>query len=427
MSTMTETHSPDNQQGAGPPDPRFFTALEAILNQVPENRREGVLNQLYNSCVSDEAAAREDDVHLVYAGVHYWRGNYKVRNSTTEANGVRLTPLQISTPHWKLMPTHHKVRLQQFEKDVRKTCRDHDAPCQTRASLDPAELHEMQRRQLQWVETGQGTLPRHPPQDDVGHVAADHDRPERFYLKGCFLIPDSKVEAFVEEMEQHNSDLREYVREELCSDVDSLRQQIREQLADDAAYEIAIRHIPSSREMLAQACVDWTPIPISLGENRFARDINASELRRHFNERRDGFVTGALESIFREPREALIEAFDALTALLARDGQVTTRSMQPIRREIQKFRSFSGLDSTMDAQLAELERVAYDPGVLAQMRAARNNDNDSVMAAAERTGLASRIREVSEHLTESVESFNTHGRFTRGIRFGGASANEQEE
>lgn len=350
------------------------------------------------------ASVINDNVYLAYVSVHMPRLNFKVRGAEVEVNGVTLNKNQATHPQWKLMPDRHKKALQRFELEKTRICSRYNIPVRTRASVlgeavrNPSEVAEMIAS------------------------AADNDAlpaPEEhtFYLKGCYLIPESRLDDFVEEMEQLNSELREYVRTEMAADMDEFRGSIREQLQDDEAYEEARRHIPSGAELLSKTCIDWTPIPISLGANRDAQDANMSELRRVARARSDEFIQGVMDSVFSEPRAELTQAIEAFEDVIRREGQVTTKSLQPIRRAIEKFRTFQNMgDSEFDGLLRNLES-RFSQGHLEQLRLARGTDMDTVQQAAERNGLASALRGVREQVLQDTENFQRNGRMSRGISF----------
>tara|TARA_Y100001938_G_scaffold148750_1_gene233370 strand:- start:14594 stop:15736 length:1143 start_codon:yes stop_codon:yes gene_type:complete len=358
----------------------------------------------------EQLSVINDNVYLAYVSVHMPRLNFKVRGAAVEVNGVALNKRQATEPRWKLMPEEHKKALQRFELEKSRICNRYNIPVRTRANITDEE----------------GTTQRNA---DVGvdaitqaaDAAASHvldSAQQTFYLKGCYLIPESRLDDFVEEMEQLNADLREYVRTEIASDMEQFRTAIREQLNDDDAYEEAQRHIPNSRELLAKTCIDWTPIPISMGQNQAATAANMSELRQRARARSDEFIQGILDSVFSEPREELVEAIKTFEGLMKRDGQVTSRSLTPIRRAIEKFRSFQEMgDPEFDNLLRTLENRFTD-GNLEQLRLARNTQNDSVRHAAERNGLASALRDVREQAQQDTAEFQQHGRMSRGISFG---------
>jgi len=360
-----------------------------------------------------QESAINANVYLAYVSVHMPRLNFKVRGAEVEVNGVTLNKNQTTHPQWKLMPDRHKKALQRYELEKSRICSRYNIPVRTRAAVtgetvrNPSEVAEMISSAAD---------------NDAAPAAAEHT----FYLKGCYLIPESRLDDFVEEMEQLNTELREYVRTEMAADMEEFRTSIREQLQDDEAYEEAKRHIPSAAELLSKTCIDWTPIPISLGSNRAAQTANMSELRRVARERSDEFIQGVLDSVFSEPRAELVQAIKAFEDVIRRDGQVTTKSLHPIRRAIEKFRSFQDMgDSEFDGLLHSLES-RFTAGHLEQLRLARSTDMDSVQNAAERNGLAEALRGVREQAQQDTVEFQQHGRMHRGISFGGNSENGRE-
>ena len=345
-----------------------------------------------------------DNVYLAYVSVHMPRMNFKVRGAEVEVNGVMLNKNQATQPQWKLMPDRHKKALQRFELEKSRICSRYNIPVRTRASM-------LEETAVDAYATAE--LVATAADNDASTVPQEHT----FYLKGCYLIPESRLDDFVEEMEQLNSELREYVRTEMASDMEQFRTSIRDQLQDDAAYEEAQRHIPSGAELLAKTCIDWTPIPISLGGNRAAQNANMSELRRVARARSDEFIQGVLDSVFSEPRAELVQTITAFEELLRRDGQVTTKSLHPVRRAIEKFRSFQDMgDPEFDTLIRSLES-RFTSGHLEDLRVARSTPQDSAQEAAKRMGLASALRNVREQAQQDTVEFQRNGRMSRSISF----------
>jgi hypothetical protein len=142
-----------------------------------------------------------------------------------------------------------------------------------------------------------------------------------------------------------------------------------------------------------------------------------SELRRVARERSDEFIQGVLDSVFSEPRAELVQAIQAFEEVIHRDGQVTTKSLHPIRRAIEKFRSFQDMgDSEFDGLIRSLE-ARFTTGHLEQLRLARGTVTDSVKNAAERNGLSEALRGVREQAQQDTTDFQQHGRMRRGISF----------
>lgn len=339
-------------------------------------------------------SALNDNVYLVYVSMHMPRLNFNVRGAAVEVNGVALNHVQTTQPQWKLMPARHKDALNRFNTEKCRICDLYNIPVRTRAS---------------------GGL-QDPTEDVVAQT-------ERFYLKGCYLIPESRLDYFVEEMEGLNSDLREYVRTEMVSDMEQFRASIREQIADDEAYEQCARHIPSGEDLLAKTLIDWTPIPIQFGQNRDAEAANVSELRQLATARADEFVQGVLDSVFSEPRAELIQAIESFEDLIKRDGFITAKSLPPIHRAIEKFRSFQNMGDPEFDQLVHTLEERFTPQRLEQLRTARTSDMDSVRKAANRTGITQALRSVREQAQQDTVEFQQHGRMSRGISFT-APANE---
>lgn len=359
--------------------------------QLPEEQLEFTVQE-----EEEEAAPGLENVHVLYASVHIPRLTYKIRDLEQNSGGVALEDGYTTGSSWKLMPNEHKKKLTNFESEVRSICAKYNTPIRTRAANTVAGDGE----QHDYAESPHG----------------------RFYMKGLALVPDSRIDEMAAELDRVNTEMRDYVRNEIASDMDKLRNDVREKLGDEA-YEQASQHIPNAHELLAKTCVEWILIPIALG-NTEVRDL----LRGKLSE----FADAIAESVFSEPREELASATDSLIDLIRKDGRVTSRSLEPIRRAFEKIRSFENLgDTQLDSLIAELEVQLQREGALEDLRTARGTENDSVAHAAERSGLAEALRNISEVAATEAATFQRHGRMSRGLVFndGGADGqtNEQTE
>jgi ERCC4-related helicase len=221
----------------------------------------------------------------------------------------------------------------------------------------------------------------------------------------------------VEELERVHTEMRDYVRNEIAADMDTFRQEVREKLSPEA-YEQARRHIPNANELLSKTGVEWLPIPIALG-NTEVRD----QLRGKMNE----FYDAIAESVFSEPREEVAATITAFEELIQRDGQVTTRSLEPCRRAFEKLRSFQNLgDAELDRLISELEMQLQEEGLLENLRAARSSEHTSVASVAANNGLSQALRNVRETASTEAESFQRHGRMSRGLVFNGGDDGQNE-
>jgi DNA-directed RNA polymerase subunit F len=287
------------------------------------------------------------------------------------------------------MPDVHKKKLTNFESEVRAICSKFNTPIRTRATNSDRAS------------------------DPDGNVHM-----KRFYLKGLALVPDSRIDEMVEELERVHTEMRDYVRNEIAADMDTFRQEVREKLSPEA-YEQARRHIPNANELLSKTGVEWLPIPIALG-NTEVRD----QLRGKMNE----FYDAIAESVFSEPREEVAATITAFEELIQRDGQVTTRSLEPCRRAFEKLRSFQNLgDAELDRLISELELQLQEEGLLENLRAARSSDHTSVASVAANNGLSQALRNVRETASTEAESFQRHGRMSRGLVFNGGNDGQNED
>ena len=316
---------------------------------------------------------RMDRVYMVSVSTHRPRLNYTVRGANVEVNGVELSNNQATDPRWKLMPREHKKKLERIELDVRNLCRATSIPIRSR-------------------------------------------RGGSHYIKGCYLVPESRLDRLEEELHDLHTQLREYVRDEIAGDINSFHEAIRAQLGDTDAYREASRHIPTRDHMLRHTAVEFTVLPLNLRAEE-AEEVNVSATRQRARQRTAELSEAIAESVVAEPRAELVRTLDALHELMSRDGQVKSNSVEPVKRAIEKLRVFGSMgDARLDRRIRELEQQIGDPGVLDSLRAARRED-ESVMAEAESNGLAEAMRNVREQAEDQASQMEAFGRYSRAIRF----------
>jgi hypothetical protein len=360
-------------------DDQLAAAQEAAEGQE-EDQAEAEDREIEQQALVDaEAEAVQDEdirmdrVYMVSVSTHRPRLNYTVRGANVEVNGVELSNSQATDPRWKLMPKEHKKKLERIELDVRNLCRITSIPIRSR-------------------------------------------RGGSHYIKGCYLVPESRLDELEEELRDLHTQLQDYVRDEIAGDISAFHEAIREQLGDTDAYREAARHIPTREHMLRHTAVEFTVLPLNLRVEE-AEEVNVSATRRRARARTQELSEAIAESVVAEPRAELVRTLDALHELMSRDGQVKSNSVEPVKRAIEKLRVFGSMgDASLDRRIRELEQQIGSPGVLDSLRAARRED-ESVMAEAESNGLAEAMRNVREQAEDQASQLEAFGRYSRAIRF----------
>jgi len=316
---------------------------------------------------------RMDRVYMVSVSTHRPRLNYTVRGANVEVNGVELSNSQATDPRWKLMPKEHKKKLERIELDVRNLCRITSIPIRSR-------------------------------------------RGGSHYIKGCYLVPESRLDALEEELRDLHTQLQDYVRDEIAGDISAFHEAISEQLGDTDAYREAARHIPSREHMLRHTAVEFTVLPLNLRVEE-AEEVNVSATRQRARQRTQELSEAIAESVVAEPRAQLVRTLDVLHELMSRDGQVKSNSVEPVKRAIEKLRVFGSMgDATLERRIRELEQQIGNPDTLESLRVARREDV-SVMSEAENNGLAEAMRNVREQAEDQASQMEAFGRYSRAIRF----------
>jgi hypothetical protein len=358
--------------------PEGAAALWAMEQHVADNRALEAGLAVYRNERADAEAAQEeairmDRVYMVSVSTHRPRLNYTVRGANVEVNGVELNNSQATDPRWKLMPLEHKKKLERIELDVRNLCRATSIPIRSR-------------------------------------------RGGSHYIKGCYLVPESRLDQLETELNDLHAQLQDYVRDEIAGDISAFHEAIREQLGESDAYREASRHIPTREHMLRHTAVEFTVLPLNLRVEE-AEEVNVSATRQRARVRTQELSEAIAESVVAEPRAELVRTLDALHELMSRDGQVKSNSVEPVKRAIEKIRVFGSMgDATLDRRIRELEQQIGNPGVLDSLRAARRED-ESVMAQAESNGLAMAMRNVREQAEDQASQMEAFGRYSRAIRF----------
>ena len=338
-----------------------------------EDQAEAEDVEVEEEAVQDEEDVRMDRVYMVSVSTHRPRLNYTVRGANVEVNGVELSNGQATDPRWKLMPTEHKKNLQRIELDVRKICRATSIPIRTR-------------------------------------------RGGSHYIKGCYLVPESRLDYLEAELGELHSELQSYVRDEIAGDISSFHAAIREQLGDTDAYHEASRHIPTREHMLRHTAVEFTVLPLNLRVEE-AEEVNLSATRQRARERTHELSEAIAESVVAEPRAELVRTLDTLHELMSRDGQVKSNSVEPVKRAIEKLRVFGFMgDAALNSRIRELEQQIGNPDTLESLRVARRED-ESVLAEAENNGLAEAMRNVREQAEDQAAQMAAFGRYSRAIQF----------
>lgn len=319
---------------------------------------------------------------LLYVCIHCPRMTFKVRGGKVSIDGIELNDKQVTPPQWKLMPQELKQELQGIQNAVVATLDRYRVQVRSAASRSSV--------------------------DAFGNVRVDTLREdldlEKNYLRSMHLIPDSRILACITELKDHNEQLRAIVQR-LGEDMDRFRFAVEQQLNDPVAWSHAKKLLPTADDLLKKTGVEWVPIPIGT-QNRGVQEANRGQIGELIRERMNAFMEGIVESIVAEPRQEVFRALKDLDDLITRDGRVTERSFVPVKRALEKLRSFDVADEELERRVSQLED-----------RMAVITPSQQTRLVAENNGLTTAIRNVMERARDENAIQEQYGRSLRGLDF----------
>lgn len=291
---------------------------------------------------------------LLHVSTHRPRLTYKVRDATVQVKGESLNAQQVTTPSWKLMPAQMSQVLDRCENNIRK-------------------LLDQYTEQFRSGGAGQD----------------DEDAPHGYLIRGLYMVPQRHVETLLGLLHAQHNLMRDCVRE-WVEDPTRLQDAIRIRMGD-AAYEIAKKQLPTAASLLQSTRIDIVAIPFGLAMSQLRRTGEQSFLKQA-RERTSEMLEQVARQMVAGPREELAETVTALKDLIERDGRVTTKSVEPIRRAFEKIQMFDFVaDDTLRAKIAELKghldgmtpgeqdrQTATDSGLLGVLRSVADVALDDV-------------------------------------------------
>jgi len=292
---------------------------------------------------------------LLHISVHRPRMTFKVKNAKVSVGEHNLDAKQATAPAWKLMPAEMSSELDRIDATVGRL-------------LD------------QYTERFR-TMP--PGADE------DSDATHGFMIRGLYLVPQKHVETLLTQLHLQHDAMRACVRHWL-QDTNAFRDKVRQKMGDDM-YELVKEQIPDMSTMLHSARIDTVSIPFGMamsqikkvGEKSFLADARA---------RTHEMVEQVTQQLIAGPRAEFADAVNSLKDLIERDGKVSTKSVTPIRRAMEKLETFDFVkDAELDRKIKELSQTldsivpseqnkvtATDNGLLDLLR---NTANEAVNAA----------------------------------------------
>jgi len=238
---------------------------------------------------------------ILHVSVHRPRMTFKIKGAQVAVGDIGALSEKVATrPSWKLMPTDMESALDAVESDVGKLLDRHSVKFRSR--------------------TADG---------EIGE--------ERFQLKGICLVPHAAVDGLLTELAALDQQLKSVVRS-WTEDPARLSVAVRSKVGSEV-YELAKASIPRGDKLLDTTGIDAVSIPIG-STLESVEKANTSEMVRQVRRRTAEMVAQVTENLFAQPREELAVAVSNLRELILRDGRVTTKSVAPIKRALEKLQLF---------------------------------------------------------------------------------------
>lgn len=298
---------------------------------------------------------------LLHVSVHRPRMTFKIKNAkVTTANGEELDNQKATSPAWKLMPAEMSRELDQLEGQVSRF------------------------------------LDQYAERFRAGARADDSDEPHGAVIKGLHLVPQAHVETLLGHLHRIDEEMRAVVTH-WTQDSERFRAAVRSRLNSDALWEQAKALIPSLGSLLGSTRVDIVSIPFGLAMGQLRRAGERSFLQQA-RARTGEMVEQVMHQVIAGPRQELADAVTNMAELIARDGNVSVRTVAPIRRAIEKLQVFDFVaDDVLRARLADLSNML--DGVVPA-------EQNSVSAAA--NGLSNLLANVAAAALDNVALANQY-------------------
>lgn len=300
---------------------------------MASNDTNAITNRLHELC------------ELLHVSVHMPRLTRKIQQGSAvvadQESTVTLDATQATQPAWRLMPVEMTRQLAAVDNQVTKLLRQYSVSFRSR--------------------------------NLGGEISA-----ARYQINGLYLVPASHAETLLSRLAELNEELRELVRS-WAADPERFHAAVRQKLGDEA-YALAQAQIPALGELLTATRIQTISIPFGANAEMI-RETGERSFLRQARERSREMVEQVAANLIAEPRRELAEALTSLRTLIAEDGRVTARSLNPIRRAYEKLELFDfvaddDLRAQMTALRAQLDSMA--PGEQNSTTSANNGLLDAL-------------------------------------------------
>lgn len=316
--------------------------------------------------------ALESRVLLLCPSIGWWKGMYQLPRAGTDvvSNGRSVDRHDVTTPRAKLMTddyprdlsgTPWKKRLQKLDSRLSALKERYSVPFPINGvrivpkSRGQAMLDEMYGLTI-------GRLQRRIQRaNDEGQAGAanvmERHLAEAWRINGANAPANTPIYDWTKVGSEQSIayDLHR-ATEEFCANWPTIRNEIATKNEVFALVESRVPH--SAGLMRSKFHLDVVPVELASGISTTAVDQDALEAHNDIvREACHRRVEEAIESMIEGPRQQLAEALTDLKALITRDGNVTTKSFNPVRAAIAKIRMFDFVaNATLLARMGELER-----------------------------------------------------------------------
>lgn len=308
--------------------------------------------------------AFDQRVILLCPTLSYWRGRYQLPRKSTEVRsaGTGVEASDITVPQAKLLADTYPL-------DANGTA------WRKRFGVIESKLEEVKAAfSIAFPINGVRIVPKHRAADlmhaliglTVGDVRrqvadaraegrhSDADAREQTLYQVFNKDPNATNRTPVFDVSRDSNDqsvayMLYRASQEFCDNWEDIKQQMAEH---NTAYHLVSGKLPvSMKELRAKFSLDIVPIELA-GGTRTA-EVTADDLLVHndiVQETCRRRVQEAIDAMIQEPRQQLRDALENLSAVIARDGRITSRTFNAVREAISKIRLF---DFVADSQLLQ--------------------------------------------------------------------------
>lgn len=295
---------------------------------------------------------------LLHISTHRPRMAVKIRKARVTVEGADVDAKQATSPAWKLMPVAMATELDR---------------CSTRVD----------RLLDQYTQRFRTTAP-----------GADEDDEQTLgiLIKGLYMVPRAHVEMLLRSLNEIQTEMRDCVRNWM-QDSDRFREAVKAKMQDN--YPIVEEYIPSLSTVLASTRIDTVTIPFGCAMSQL-KQAGANAFLKEARERSVTMIEQVTHQLIAGPRQELAETLNSLTELIQANGRVSTKSIAPVRRALEKLKMFEFVaDARLLEQMNSLSRT-LDTVVPSEQNATTATDNgllDALRQTAETALDEARVQE----------------------------------